>query len=166
MKIIVDGNENRVVVDPANGRGELNGEVFKLETREDGPMVYHVKWQGKGYNVQVLEGEDDTHPRIRVNGITFNVEIIDKFDELLRELGMENLVVSQIKDIKSPMPGLVLEVLAEAGDEVKKGQPLLILEAMKMENIIKSPGDATVKEVLVSPGQAVEKNMVLVVFGK
>ena len=164
MKVIVDGKENRVSVDPGNGRGILNGEDFNLEISEDGSYVYHVGWNGKQYNVQILPGDDEIHPRIRVNGNTFNIEIIDKFDELLKELGMEILTVSKVKDIKSPMPGLVLEVNTKSGANVTKGDPLLILEAMKMENVIKSPIDGVVKDVFVNPSEAVEKNVVLISF--
>ena len=96
MKVIVDGKENRVSVDPGNGRGILNDKEFKLQISEDGPYVYHVGWNGKHYNVQVLPGDDDIHPKIRVNGNTFNIEIIDKFDELLKELGMESLNISKV----------------------------------------------------------------------
>jgi len=164
MKVIVDGKENRISVDPGNGRGILNDEEFKLQISEDGPYVYHVGWNGKQYNVQVLPGDDDIHPKIRVNGNTFNIEIIDKFDELLKELGMEILNVSKVKEIKSPMPGLVLEVNVKSGASVSKGDSLLILEAMKMENVIKSPADGIVKEVFIKPSEAVEKNVVLISF--
>ena len=164
MKVVVDGLENRITVDPGNGQGILNGENFKLDISEEGPMVYSVEWNGKKYNVQVLPGDDNIHPKVRVNGNTFNLELVDKYDELLKDLGMENLVVNKISEIKSPMPGLVLEVNAAPGDEVKKGDPLLILEAMKMENVIKSPVNAVVKQIYVKPSEAVEKNVVLVSF--
>ena len=164
MKVIVDGKENRISVDTGNGHGILNGETFKLDIDEEGPMVYHVAWKGRQYNVQVLPGDDNIHPKVRVNGNTFNLELIDKFDELLKDLGMESLAVNKITDIKSPMPGLVLEINVEPGAEVKKGDPLLILEAMKMENVIKSPTEGIIKEVLVKPSEAVEKNVVLISF--
>lgn len=59
------------------------------------------------------------------------------------------------------MPGLVLKLIAEVGQEIKLGEPLLILEAMKMENVIKSPGDGTVKAIHVTKGLAVEKGFLL-----
>ena len=62
------------------------------------------------------------------------------------------------------MPGLIIDLKVKDGDQVKAGDPLLILEAMKMENIIKSPGDATVKSVKVTMGEGVEKNQVLIEF--
>ena len=62
------------------------------------------------------------------------------------------------------MPGLVLDIKVQPGDAIKKGDTLLILEAMKMENAIKSPIDATIKSVEVAPQQAVDKNAILVHF--
>ena len=67
-----------------------------------------------------------------------------------------------VKDIKAPMPGLVLQISVGPGDTVEKGDPLLILEAMKMENVLKAPGSGTVKKVSVNQGQAVEKNQLLI----
>ena len=63
---------------------------------------------------------------------------------------------------QSPYPSLVLEVMASSGQEVKKGDALLILEAMKMENVIKAQGDGIVKEVQIEKGQTVDKGAILV----
>ena len=67
-------------------------------------------------------------------------------------------------DIKAPMPGKVLQVLVNAGDTVEEGQALLVLEAMKMENVIKAIAEGVVLDIPVSPGQAVEKGSLLVAF--
>jgi biotin carboxyl carrier protein len=64
----------------------------------------------------------------------------------------------------APMPGLVTGIKIAAGQEVEKGTPLLILEAMKMENVIVAPHQAIIKEIKVTPGQAVEKGAVLLEF--
>jgi biotin carboxyl carrier protein len=66
--------------------------------------------------------------------------------------------------LKAPMPGLVLEFRVVPGDKVVEGDALVVLEAMKMENILKSPGEATVKSIEVTKGQAIEKNQVLITF--
>jgi biotin carboxyl carrier protein len=88
----------------------------------------------------------------------------DKFDELLEQLGMDASSSGKVSEIKAPMPGLVLDVMVAAGDEIKEDQPLLILEAMKMENVIKSPSDNTVKKVSINKGDSVEKNEILIEF--
>jgi biotin carboxyl carrier protein len=79
-------------------------------------------------------------------------------------MGLENALTPKISDMKAPMPGLVLQVLVNAGDTVNKGDKILVLEAMKMENTIKSPTDGIVNGVLVSQGMAVDKNQVLITF--
>jgi biotin carboxyl carrier protein len=99
---------------------------------------------------------------IRVNNNEYNIQVQDKFDILLQQLGMGNLKNKKVNQIKAPMPGLVLRFEKNIGDTIKKGESVLILEAMKMENMIKSPGDAVIKNILVKTGQAVEKNQILI----
>ena len=77
---------------------------------------------------------------------------------------MANLGGSKASKLKAPMPGKVLEVMVEVGQEVAKGEGLLILEAMKMENVLKAEDGGIVKSVNVSVGEAVEKNNVLIEF--
>lgn len=92
------------------------------------------------------------------------MKMTDQFDELLHQLGMDNLNTAIISEIKAPMPGLVLRILASVGQEVQKGGNLFVLEAMKMENIIKAPADVIIKSVKVNPGDKVEKNQVMMIF--
>jgi biotin carboxyl carrier protein len=89
------------------------------------------------------------------------VELSEPMDRLLHDLGMDTESVAKAANIKAPMPGLVLQVLVETGAEITKDEKVMILEAMKMENVIKSPGSGKVKAILVRPGQAVDKNQVL-----
>jgi biotin carboxyl carrier protein len=101
---------------------------------------------------------------VRVNGNDYEIAIKDKYDLLLQQLGISAKASSAAQNIKAPMPGLIINVVAKEGDEVKKGDTLLILEAMKMENVIKSPRDGKVKKVNIVLKQAVEKNQVLLEF--
>ena len=102
--------------------------------------------------------------QIRLGYQTATLELKDIFDLLLEKMGMTNSGTGSLKEIKAPMPGLILDLKVNPGDVVKKGDVVLILEAMKMENIIKSPGDGVVKEVKVNLKQSVEKNQVLIQF--
>jgi biotin carboxyl carrier protein len=83
---------------------------------------------------------------------------------MLEKLGFDSSSAKKLNELKSPMPGLVLKVLVEDGAEVKTGDPLLVLESMKMENLIKSPGDGTISEIKVGVGQTVEKGSVMIKF--
>ncbi|MCB0481544.1 MAG: biotin/lipoyl-binding protein [Flavobacteriales bacterium] len=101
---------------------------------------------------------------IRLNGTLYSFKVKDRFDAMLKALGIEIKAEDIAEDIKAPMPGLVLSINVKEGTTVKKGETVLVLEAMKMENSIKSTFDGVVKSVLVKTGQAVEKNQVLIVF--
>lgn len=99
---------------------------------------------------------------IEVEGENFDVEIKDELDQMLEQMGFDAAPVKQIKEIKAPMPGLVLEIAVAEGQQVKEGDKILILEAMKMENSIMIQTNATIKKINVKTGQAVEKGQVLV----
>ncbi|UCE64946.1 MAG: biotin/lipoyl-binding protein [Candidatus Zixiibacteriota bacterium] len=91
-------------------------------------------------------------------------EVTDEKTNRLRKLMGETGALSKLSQLKAPMPGLVVAVQVEPGQEIKKGDGLVIVEAMKMENELKATGAGKVKEIKVKKGQAVEKNEVLVVF--
>jgi acetyl/propionyl-CoA carboxylase alpha subunit len=98
------------------------------------------------------------------NGENIKIELREPLDEILKSMGLEDAMTPKVSDVKAPMPGLVLEVNVKSGDHVKKGDTIVVLEAMKMENSIKSPVEAIVQSVSVEKGQAVDKNAVLVNF--
>jgi biotin carboxyl carrier protein len=164
MRVIVDGQELKVDIDSIEGRGSLEGQAFDLNVEKGDGYYYRLEREGRIYNVQVLPGDEDKKPKIRVNGIAYDTELIDKYDELVKTLGMEKFTKVEIKELKSPMPGLVIKLDVKVGDVIAKGEPIMILEAMKMENVIKSRGEGKVAKVLVNEGQAVEKNELLVSF--
>jgi biotin carboxyl carrier protein len=82
---------------------------------------------------------------------------------MLDKMGMSATSDEKMDNVKAPMPGLVLDILVEAGQSVNKGDNLLILEAMKMENIIKASGNGVVKNININKKDAVEKNQLLMI---
>jgi biotin carboxyl carrier protein len=98
------------------------------------------------------------------NNQKYIAKITEPMDELLKSMGLENAMVAKISEVKAPMPGLVLDVLVAVGQTVEMGEKILTLEAMKMENAIKSPTAGTIASIHVSKGQAVDKNFVLIRF--
>ena len=76
-------------------------------------------------------------------------------------MGLAEEVDSGLGDVVAPMPGLVLQTNAQEGDEVEEGQAVIILEAMKMENVIKAPAGGTISKIKVKEGETVDKNAVL-----
>lgn len=156
-------NTNEYQIELEKAGLKLNGEIVEWDMSKVHDGTFHIIRNGRSFNVQVVKADREAKAFvIRVNGNDHVVSAKDRFDLLLGKLGMTNLASAQVKDIKAPMPGLVLQIIAEPGKEVKKGDQVLILEAMKMENVLKAPGDGVVKAIKVKQGDAVEKNQVLV----
>jgi len=101
---------------------------------------------------------------IQYKGMKHEFKVSEPLDELLKSMGLDNAMQTKISELKAPMPGLVLDVLVSPGQAVQKGDKLLVLEAMKMENAIKAPADAIVGAIRCEKGQAVDKNQVLLSF--
>jgi len=101
---------------------------------------------------------------VKVNNTIYDVVIQDEMDELIKAMGFEVGATKKINDIKAPMPGLILDINVTVGQEVKENVPLLILEAMKMENVLTSPRDGVIKTISVKKGDTVDKNELLIEF--
>jgi biotin carboxyl carrier protein len=129
------------------------------------PDLIHVVFQNQSYTALVHKiNKEEKTVELTVGIKKFTLKLADDKDRLLKSLGFDKLLQKNIANLKAPMPGLVLKIIANVGDEVKKGEPLLILEAMKMENMIKAPADVKIKQIAVSEKQAVDKNQLLVEF--
>jgi biotin carboxyl carrier protein len=145
--------------------GELNGKSFAIDRIAIDEKRSHVIFNNKSFTIEIAQiDKDEKKVVVIVNGKKHAVQLKDRFDDLLKSLGMEGTSSAKFKDIKAPMPGMVLNVLVKAGDQIEKDTPLVILEAMKMENVIKSPVAGTIKKVGATQGTAVEKNALLVEF--
>jgi biotin carboxyl carrier protein len=144
----------------------VNGNTVQLDEQAlTQSNTTSVIYQNKSYNVEVVElNPPEKTATIKVNGNLYNLQMEDQFDLLLKQLGMDAAVSTKIREIKAPMPGLVLKIMVEEGATVQKGDNLLVLEAMKMENILKSTTDGIIKKINVTQGDKIEKNTVLLQF--
>lgn len=149
-----------------NGEGLLiNGDKIAADIQQLNATTLHIINNFKSYNVEVVSfNNSEKTAEIKVNNNIYTIAAKDQFDILLDKLGLSSLNTTKISEVKAPMPGMVLKVFVSEGMEVKKGDNLFILEAMKMENIIKASADVTVKTVKIKPGDKVEKGQVLMMF--
>ncbi len=145
-------------------KGTINGSDFDFDYSEIG-LQHHLLYNNKSYTIELVSFDRlEKTCVLKVNNNDIIVSVEDRFDLLLDKLGMDSGTTQKMNDLLAPMPGLVLDIYVEVGDAIKKGDGLIVLEAMKMENIIKSSRDGVVKAIEVSCSEAVEKNQVLIQF--
>jgi biotin carboxyl carrier protein len=143
----------------------INDTRFECDLLKISSESFHILFENKSYSVEVVSVNAETKSFcFKINGRKYVVDVKDKFDLLLEKMGMNNSAANKINSIKAPMPGMIIDLKVNEGDHVKAGDPLLILEAMKMENVIKASGDSIVKSLKVKKGESVEKNQVLIEF--
>jgi biotin carboxyl carrier protein len=143
----------------------LDGEEINWDLVEFRDNTFHIIKDNKGYNATLISfNAEEKTMVINVNGNDYEISIKDKYDLLMQQLGINSKSSSAVQNVKAPMPGLIINISVAEGEEVKKGDTLLILEAMKMENVIKSPRDGKIKKVSVQLRNAVEKNQVMLEF--
>jgi biotin carboxyl carrier protein len=164
LKITID-QSLEYAYEAKDGEHLLDGKAYQLDMTPLGNGKFHILQDGKSYNAEVVAADPANKVMtIKVDGRSFSVNIADKFDQLLKDLGMDAVGSKKIKEVKAPMPGLVVDVLVKKGDEVQEGDSLLILSAMKMENVLKSPGEGQVKSISAKKDAPVEKGEVLIEF--
>jgi len=162
--IKVNGKFNHTI--EKNNEGLLiNNNKITADIKQINKLSYHIINQLNSYTAEVIAfNTTEKTAEIKVNNNIYTITAKDQYDVLLDKLGLSSLNSTKVSEVKAPMPGMVLKVFVEEGATVQKGENLFILEAMKMENIIKSPADVTIKAVNIKPGDKVEKGQVLLKF--
>jgi len=157
---LVNGQEYTIeLLDERHAR--INDQVVEVDLVGLGNQpLYSMLADGKSYEAFVYRGEEGW--QVLMQGTLYEVEVIDEREYLLRQRAGSSLVETGPFHLKAPMPGLIVAVPVKVGQEVRKGEVLVILESMKMQNELKSTRDGKVTRVLISPGEAVEKKQTLV----
>ncbi len=140
-------------------------QILELDsTHLEGSQI-HVLKNEQSYKAEIISEDFNNRTyTVNVNGNEYEVNIATPLDQLIRDLGFEIGAGKQVNAIKAPMPGLILSINVEVGQEVQENDSLLILEAMKMENNFNSPRAGIIKSILVEKGQAVDKGQLLIEF--
>lgn len=138
-------------------------EINALDTQKTTAAHYHLLKDHRSFGAEIFKPDFlNRNYEIKINSNIYSVKINNDLDQLIDDMGLSLGSAQQVNDIKAPMPGLILEVNVKEGDEVKEGDYLLVLEAMKMENTLTAPRDGVVKSVSVSKSDTVEKNQLLI----
>lgn len=154
------GNQHKVEIEKHNDSYQItvDGKPYTVDARfVNSPNTLSLIINMKCYEVTVRNSGKVVH--VSTGGEEFELELTSLREQAARR--PEPTIVAH-KEIRAPMPGIILSVEVEENDTVEAGQPLLVIEAMKMQNEIASPGKARVSRVFVSPGDVVESKQTLI----
>jgi biotin carboxyl carrier protein len=158
-------NNKSFDVEVENGKPVINGNPLAWDLTRINETTFHILHQNKSYTAEIIQLDRATKTiKLKINGSIQTIEVKDRYDLLLEKMGITGTTSGKLNSIKAPMPGLIVKINVAPGDVVKTGDALLVLEAMKMENMIKASGEATVSQVKVKKGDSVEKGQVLIEF--
>ena len=158
-------NSFKVVVDNTQEFKINSDDISKIDTLQTSSNSYHILKENKSFSAEVIEKDfySKTYT-VKVSNSFYEVVISDSLDLLISDMGFAISSARDIDSISAPMPGLILEIHVRIGQAVNEDDPLLILEAMKMENIITSPRDGIIKSISVKKSESVDKNQLLIEF--
>jgi acetyl/propionyl-CoA carboxylase alpha subunit len=157
----IDGHDHEVVLD---GEGvHLNGEDVAAQVAPiDGTPLRMVRIGDEVHRVLVRPGSTRGEYTLWLDGYRFDVEALDERTRAIRELSGASAGPSGPAPLKAPMPGLIVRINVQVGDEDQAGQGLVVMEAMKMENELRATAAGRVKSILATIGSAVEKGALLI----
>ena len=160
QRISYNNEQINLEIGPSQGMAKVNDELYEYTiTEQNGRFYFRIGTrQWILANVQI----EGTHVQFTIDGQPIELQVKNEQALLLETLGIKAELEQSAGDIKAPMPGKVLSIDVSEGDQVQKGDTLLVLEAMKMENEIKAPIQGQVKTIQVELGQTIEKQTLLV----
>ncbi|MFT5641049.1 MAG: biotin carboxyl carrier protein [Cyclobacteriaceae bacterium] len=141
----------------------LDDEKVDFDFIKIDELKYQIIYQQKSYDILFLP-TNKGHYELMINGKAVSLSVKDKISQVLENLGMDINVEEVANSVDAPMPGSILKLMVVVGKEVLEGEPLLILEAMKMENVIKSPRNGIIDKINIELNQSVEKGQQLISF--
>ena len=140
---------------------EVDGKVYKVDLLHTADGTFSILENNHSYNIELVPHAQPKKYTAHTLYQTYDLEVIDAEARYLMNRGA-NGFGSNENTVSSPMPGKVVKVLVNVGDEVKEGETVVIISAMKMESEYKAPKDGLVKKVNVSDGDTIEGNQILV----
>jgi len=161
MKYITTVEDKQYLVEIIDEKHvSVDGKIYNVDFESvSGQPVFSLIVDGKSHEAYVQEGDENW--QVLMRGRLYPVKVEDEREKRLRAAAGGGVAETGEFHLKAPMPGLVIAIPVSEGQEVKKGQVLLILESMKMQNELKSPRDGTIGRIRVKAGESVEQKQTL-----
>jgi len=138
-------------------------DVDSLDSISVSTHKLHVLDNHTAFEVEILNTDFlNKTMSLSVNGNRYDIKIEDEYDQQVKKMGLLAVTTQKLNEVKAPMPGLIVDVMVEVGQEIVEGTPLLVLSAMKMENIILAQGEGIIKSIEIKKDDTVEKGQLII----
>ncbi len=154
-KFYINTDHNKSVI--------VNGVEHEIDIYQLSAHTYKIKLTNKIFHITCNKLENNKYSFL-IDGHYFESFVRTKLEDEAAKILNNNFSNENKKSVKSPMPGLILKINRNVGDKINVGDPLILLEAMKMENEIKSPCKGIISKILVQKDNSVEKNQILIIL--
>jgi biotin carboxyl carrier protein len=162
LQLTVNG-KNSFSVSNENNEWQLDDSPVQVDIQPQPNGLISIIYNNRSFTGIIEKIDRETKEvTVRINNQLYTVAVKEPMDQLLASMGLDMKAKQKAEAIKAPMPGMILKILVQPGQQIAKGDGLLVLEAMKMENVLKAGHDAVVKSVRVTERTAVEKGAVLI----
>lgn len=140
-------------------------EIESIPLQNTNSNLFYLLHKNRNYNFEFINADLEKNcVELKIGNKLIQVQINGPIQQLIQSLGYHEGKAKHSDALLAPMPGVVLDILVAPDIAVSKGDPLLVLEAMKMENILRASHDGIVKTIFVLKGDKVEKNKILISF--
>lgn len=162
LQITVNGKKE-FSVEAQDDQLLLNGNPAEWDFHTSPNGLLSIIYKGKSYTALVEKIDRSAKElTLSINGQQHKVAIKESIDLLLSSMGLDLKAMQKLEPVKAPMPGMIIKILVAPGQQISKGDGLIVLEAMKMENLLKASSNATVKSIRVTENTAVDKGAILI----
>lgn len=142
---------------------QTTGDAVRLNWED--ATFFSIEHDGRTFHGEILANRmEEGMLTVKLNHRVFEIRKDGPLDELIASMGLDKPKVRKLKQLKAPMPGRVVGIAVNEGQEINPGDALLTLEAMKMENVLKAEGTGTVKRIAIAVGDVVDKGSLLIEF--
>ncbi|WP_282048964.1 acetyl-CoA carboxylase biotin carboxyl carrier protein subunit [Maribacter aquivivus] len=140
-----------------------SSDVDTLDSIKVNAKNLHVLNNNSAFVVEIVHSDFlNKTLSLFINGNIYDIKLEDEYDQQVKKMGLLAVTTQKLNEVKAPMPGLIVDVMVEVGQEIVEGTPLIVLSAMKMENIILAQGEGIIKSIEVKKDDAVEKGQVII----
>jgi biotin carboxyl carrier protein len=155
----VNGRKRNVLI-KEKGKVEIEGKLYSISMTKIGLTSYLLRYGNRVYEIAARR-DNANQFEFLIEGNYFDVTVNTPAQEATNNLMSQESLSAGISSVRVPMPGLIIKLKKKPGDPVSAGEPVLLLEAMKMENEIRSPASGVIKEIFFNEGDPVEKDSII-----